>query len=59
MIEGKKVSALLPNSWKKAFDTGIIISTKMRFCNECNDKNICNKCNDQINENTHFEANLN
>ena len=38
MIEGKKVSALLPISWKKLFDSGIIIPTKMRFCNECNDK---------------------
>ena len=39
MIEGKKVSALLPESWKKSFDRGIIIPTEMRFCNECNDKN--------------------
>ena len=37
MIEGEKVSALLPKSWKKSFDSGIIIPTKMRFCNECND----------------------
>ena len=37
-IEGKKVSALLPKSWKKSFDSGIIIPTKMRFCSECNDK---------------------
>ena len=38
LIEGKNVSALLPQSWKKSFDSGIIIPTKMRFCNECNDK---------------------
>ena len=31
----------------------------MRFCIECNDKNVCNKCNNQINENKEFEANLN
>ena len=41
MIEGKKVSALLPKSWKKSFDSGIIIPTKMRFCNECDDKKKC------------------
>ena len=58
-IEGIKVSALLPEGWKKSFDTGIIIPTKMRFCNECNDEKMCNKCNNQINENKEFEANLN
>ena len=59
MIEGKKVSALLPKSWKKSFDSGIIIPTKMRFCNQCTDNKMCNKCNNQINENKEFEANLN
>ena len=37
-IEGEKISALLTRSWKKSFDSGVIIPTKMRFCNECNDK---------------------
>ena len=59
MIEGDKISAMLPRSWKKSFDSGIIIPTKMRFCNECNVKKVCNKCNNQINENKEFEANLN
>ena len=59
MKEGKKISAMLPRSWKKSFDSGIIIPKKMRFCNECNDKEMCNKCNNQINENKEFEANLN
>ena len=58
MIEGKGVSALLPKGWKKLFDSGIIIPTRMRFCNECNDKKICNKCKNQINEKKDFEANL-
>ena len=31
MIEGKKMSALLPETWKKSFDNRIIIPTKMRF----------------------------
>ena len=34
MIECKKVSAMLPKSWKKSFDNGIVIPTKMRFRNE-------------------------
>ena len=59
MIEGDKISAMLPRSWKKSFDGGIIIPTKLRFCNECNVKKVCNKCNNQINENKEFEANLN
>ena len=59
MIEGEKISAMLPNSWKKSFDNGIIIPAKMRFCNECNDKKMCNKFYNQINENKEFEANLN
>ena len=50
---------MLPKSWKKSFDSEIIIPTKMRFCNECNDKKICNKCNYQINENKEFEVKLN
>ena len=59
MKEGKKISAMLPKSWKKSFDNGIIIPAKMRFCDGCNDKKTCNKCNNLINENKEFEANLN
>ena len=50
---------MLPRSWKKSFDSGIIIPTKMRFCKECNDNKMCVKCNNHINENKEFEANLN
>ena len=59
MKEGKKISAMLPRSWKKSFDNGIFIPKKMRFCNECSDNKMCIKCNNQINENKEFEANLN
>ena len=59
MIEGKKISALLPKSRKKSFDSGTNLPTKMRFCNECDDRKTCNKSNEQINENKEFEANLN
>ena len=59
MIEGEKISGLLPKSWKKSFDSGINIPTKVRFCNGCNDRKMCDKCNNQINENKEFEANLN
>ena len=39
MIERKKLSALLPKNWKKSVDSRIFIPTKLRFCNECNNKN--------------------
>ena len=58
MIDGKKISAMLPRSWKKSFDSGLVIPAKMRFCNECNDNKMCSKCNNQINENKEFKANL-
>ena len=58
MIEGEKISAILTRSWKKSFQSGIFIPTKLRFCNECNDNKMCVKCNNQINENKEFEANL-
>ena len=59
MLKGKKISATLPKSWEKAFINGIIIPTKMRFCNECNDKRMCNKCINQNIENKEFEVILN
>ena len=59
MIEGKKNISYVTKILGKSFDSVIIIPTKMRFCNECNDKKMCNKCNNQINENKKFEANIN
>ena len=38
MTEGKKVSAMLPKSWRKSFNIGVVIPAKMRFCNECSKK---------------------
>ena len=58
-MDGKITTAMLPNSWKKSFNNGIVIPAKMRFCNECGDKRTCSRCNDQIDENKKFEANLN
>ena len=59
MLEGKKISTMLPKSWKKSFITGVIIPTKMRRCNECKDRILCTTRNSQINENKEFETNLN
>ena len=59
MWEGKKITAMLPRSWKKSFNNGVIIPTKMRQCNACKDGILCVTCNNKINENKEFEANLN
>ena len=58
MLEGKKTSAILPESWKKPFINGVVIPVKMRRCNECNGKIFCTKRKIQINEKKQFEANL-
>ena len=59
MLDGKKITAMLPRSWKKSFNNGFIIPTNMRRCDICNDKLLCKKCNNQVKEIKEFEANLN
>ena len=59
MLKGKKITAMLPRSWKNSFNNGIITPTKMRHCNECKDGILCTTCNNLINENKEIEANLN
>ena len=59
VIEGKKISAMLPRSWKKSFNNEIIIPVRMRRCNECKGEILCNQCNNKVNEKKEFDANLN
>ena len=59
MLGGKKISATLPKSWKKSFYNGFMIPTKMRFCNEGNEKRLFIRCSNQYKESKEFEANLN
>ena len=59
MLEGKKISAMLPKSWKKSFNHGIIIPTTMRGGDKCKGEILCDGCNNQVNENKEIEANLN
>ena len=40
MIEGKKISAMLPKSGKQSFKSGVVIPVKLRFVDECCKKNI-------------------
>ena len=59
MLEGNKITAMLPKSWKKSFTNGIIRAVKTRRCDESQNGIICTTCNNQVNENKEFEANLN
>ena len=34
----EKTPAMLPKSWKKPFNIGIVIPAKITFCNECSKK---------------------
>ena len=58
ILECKKISAMQPRSWKKSFNNGVIITLKMKRCNECNGGIICVTLNIQVNENNEFEVNL-
>ena len=57
MLDGKQIKAMLPRSWKKSFNNGVIIPTKMRQCNACKEEILCTTCFNQINGNKGFEAN--
>ena len=59
MLEGEKMSIMLPKSWKKPLNNGIIIIVKLRRCDECKDKMLCMTCNNKNNENKDFKAILN
>ena len=58
MLEDIKVSAMLPSSWKKPFNIGIVISLKMRRCIECKGEILCDACQNQITESKKFEGKL-
>ena len=58
MIEGKKLSATIPKSWKKSFNNGVVIPTKMRRCNECKSDLLCETGKNKVSENREFEGNL-
>ena len=38
MLKGNTIQAKLPLSWKKSFESGIIIPKKLRYCTECQRK---------------------
>ena len=58
MLKVKKITAMLPRSWKKSFNNGIIIPLKMKQYNACKDGILCTTCNNRINKNKEFEGTL-
>ena len=59
MLEGEKISAMLPRSWKKSFNNGIILPVKMRHCDDCKDGILRKTCNNEVNKYKHFGGKLN
>ena len=58
ILEGKKISAMLPRSWKISFDSVNVIPVKMKCCSESKAEILCDDCNNQVNENKKMEANI-
>ena len=56
MLKDKKNS--YATKWRKSFNNGIIMPTKMRQCNKCKDGILCTTCNNLIDEDKEFKANL-
>ena len=58
MQQGEKVIGKFPLSWKKSFESGVIIPSKERNCKKCKD-NLCEDCELKTKQFKEFEANLN
>ena len=50
---------MLPRSWKKPLNNGVVKPVRMRRCNNGNGEILCNECNIQINENRKIDGILN
>ena len=58
-LNGTKMIAKVPLSWKKGFDCGFINLHKLRCCNKTTNKTLCDKCDKLVNQTKEFSANLN
>ena len=59
MLNGDKIIAEVPLSWKKSFSYGVVIPHKMRNCNKCTKDTLCDGCDKLVNQNKKFSAKLN
>ena len=58
MLDGDKLTAKVPLSWKKGFSHGVIIPHKMTNCTECTKDILCDQCDILVNQKKEFSANL-
>ena len=56
MLEDRRISAMIPRSWEKSFNNGIVILVKMKRCNQCKGKILCDEFKNQVIKNKNFEA---
>ena len=59
MIEGDKLIAKVPLSWKMSFTQGVVIPHKMRNCNKCTKDLLCDGCDKLVIQKKEYSANLN
>ena len=59
MLDGDKLTAKIPLSWKKGFSHFVIIPHKMRNCNKCTKDISCDDCDKLADQKKEFSANLN
>ena len=51
MLNGYKLIAKVPLSWKKSFSMGVVIPHKMRNCIKCRKHILCHGCDKLVNQN--------
>ena len=59
MLDGDKLTANVPLSWKKGFFHGWIIPHKMRNCTDSKNDSLCDRCDKLVNQKKEFSAHLN
>ena len=59
MVDGDKLVAKVPLSWKKSFSQGVVIPNKMRNCSNCKKDILCDDGDKLVNQRKEFSANLN
>ena len=58
MLDGDKLIAKVPLSWKKTFSMGVVFPHKVENCSECEKNSLCDKNDKLVNQNGEFSANL-
>ena len=59
MVDGDRLIAKLPLSWKKSFSQGVKIPHKMTNCSDCIKDILCESCDNLVNQKNELSANLN